>query len=146
MRAQVTFRIVLLSLLVAIFSVVATNARASDHAAVDAATKAADAWLKLVDDGQYQQSWEQACSDFKKVVTIDQWKQELGAVRTTLGPIVSRKLESAQYTTSLPGAAAGQYVLIRYDTVFKNLSPAVETLSPMLDKDGHWRVDGYYIK
>ncbi|MGA9534411.1 MAG: DUF4019 domain-containing protein [Desulfobacterales bacterium] len=27
-----------------------------------------------------------------------------------------------------------------------NKTSAVETITPMLDKDGQWRVSGYYIK
>jgi hypothetical protein len=68
------------------------------------------------------------------------------SARKPLGALVSRKLKSAQYATSLPGAPDGQYVVIQYDTVFQNKSAAVETVTPMLDKDGHWRVSGYYIR
>ncbi|MGB5422961.1 MAG: DUF4019 domain-containing protein [Desulfobacterales bacterium] len=28
----------------------------------------------------------------------------------------------------------------------ENKASAVETITPMLDKDGQWRVSGYYIK
>ncbi|MEJ2473814.1 MAG: DUF4019 domain-containing protein [Desulfobacterales bacterium] len=28
----------------------------------------------------------------------------------------------------------------------ENKTAAVETITPMLDKDGQWRVSGYYIK
>lgn len=48
--------------------------------------------------------------------------------------------------TSLPGAPDGKYVVIQYDTSFENKKAAVETVTPMLDKDGKWRVSGYYIK
>jgi hypothetical protein len=37
-------------------------------------------------------------------------------------------------------------VVIQYDTVFKNKAAAVETIAPMLEKDGAWRVSGYFIK
>ncbi|MGB7602254.1 MAG: DUF4019 domain-containing protein [Candidatus Sulfotelmatobacter sp.] len=33
-----------------------------------------------------------------------------------------------------------------YDSGFKHKQSAVETITPMLDKDGKWRVSGYYIK
>jgi hypothetical protein len=67
-------------------------------------------------------------------------------VREPLGKVISRKLQSAQFTKSLPGAPDGQYVVIRYDTSFSNKQSAVETITPMLDKDGQWRVSGYFIK
>jgi hypothetical protein len=150
-RACGTFKvkaraIVLGSVLVLLFSFVTTTARAADQAAVDEATKAADRWLKLVDAGDYKQSWETASTIFKNAGTEDQWAQRVGSARKPLGALVSRKLKSAQYTNSLPGAPEGKYVVIQYDTSFKNKSPAGEIVTPMLDKDGHWRVSGYYIK
>jgi len=35
--------------------------------------------------------------------------------------------------------------VIMYDTQFENKKSAVETITPMLDKDGKWRVAGYLI-
>jgi len=141
-----TRSIVLGSILVLLFNFVTTTARAADQAAVDEATKAADRWLKLVDAGDYKQSWNTACSLFRNAVTADQWAQQLGSVRKQVGALVSRKLKSAQYATSLPGAPSGKYVVIQYDSVFQNKSDAVETVTPMLDKDGQWRVSGYFIR
>jgi len=138
--------IVLGSILVLLFNFVTTTARAADQAAVDEATKAADRWLKLVDAGDYKQSWNTACSLFRNAVTADQWAQQVGSVRKQVGALVSRKLKSAQYATSLPGAPSGKYVVIQYDSVFQNKSDAVETVTPMLDKDGQWRVSGYFIR
>jgi hypothetical protein len=141
-----TRSIVLGSILVLLFNFVTTTARASDQAAVDEATRAADRWLKLVDAGDYKQSWNTACSLFRNAVTADQWAQQVGSVRKQVGALVSRKLKSAQYATSLPGAPSGKYVVIQYDSVFQNKSDAVETVTPMLDKDGQWRVSGYFIR
>ncbi|HWN92533.1 MAG TPA: DUF4019 domain-containing protein, partial [Verrucomicrobiae bacterium] len=47
---------------------------------------------------------------------------------------------------TLPGAPDGEYVVIQYETAFENKASAVETITPMLDKDGSWRISGYYIK
>ena len=138
--------ILLGSLVVFLLSVVTATARASDQAAVDQATNAADGWLKLVDAGDYKQSWETASSLFRNAVTADQWAQQVGNARKPLGALVSRKLRSTQYATSLPGAPDGKYVVIQNDSVFQNKRAAVETVTPMLDKDGQWRVSGYYIR
>ena len=138
--------VVLGSVPVLLFSFITTTAPAADQAAVDEATKAADGWLKLVDNGDYKQSWETASSLFRNAVTEDQWAKQVGSAREPLGALVSRKLKSAQYATSLPGAPDGKYVVIQDDTVFQNKSAAVETVTPMLDKDGQWRVSGYFIR
>ncbi|MGA7319684.1 MAG: DUF4019 domain-containing protein, partial [Candidatus Sulfotelmatobacter sp.] len=66
--------------------------------------------------------------------------------RDPLGKMLSRKLKSATYTTTLPGAPDGEYVVIQYESGFEHKQSAVETVTPMLDKDGKWKVSGYYIK
>jgi hypothetical protein len=40
----------------------------------------------------------------------------------------------------------GKYVVIQYDAVFANRSSAVETVIPMADRDGVWRVSAYSIR
>jgi hypothetical protein len=46
----------------------------------------------------------------------------------------------------LPGAPDGQYVVIQFETSFENKHNAVETVTPMLEPNGQWRVSGYYIR
>jgi opacity protein-like surface antigen len=111
----------------------------------DAAQKAATTWLALVDAGKYGESWQGAAEAFKQAVTQAQWQGALEKVRAPLGKVVSRKLKSAKFTRELPGAPAGEYVVIQYDTDFKK-NGATETVTPMKDKDGVWRVSGYFIK
>jgi hypothetical protein len=125
---------------------VAAPAQAQDEKAKDAAQAAAEKWLALVDAGDYGASWEQAAAYFKKAVTQEQWKQATGAFRQPLGPMVSRKLRSRSYSEVMPGAPDGKYVVIQYTTDFGNKKGAVETVTPMLDPDGAWRVSGYLIK
>ena len=110
------------------------------------AQKSAEAWLALTDSGKYAESWDQAASMFKSAVTREQWIDALKQVRAPLGKVESRTLKSATYTKSLPNAPAGEYVVIQYSTSFENRKDLVETVTPMLDKDGQWRVSGYFIK
>ena len=77
---------------------------------------------------------------------MDEWEQQVGGVRDPLGAVVSRKLKDAHYTTTLPGAPDGEYVVLEYNTSFAHKKSAIETVTPMLDKDGDWRVSGYFIK
>ena len=62
------------------------------------------------------------------------------------GKNISRKLKSKSYSTSLPGAPDGEYVVIQFEASFENKKSAIETITPMLDKDGKWRVSGYFMK
>lgn len=119
---------------------------ADEGAAQKAAEKAAKSWLALVDSGQYGASWNQAGQLFKQHVTAAQWESAVKAARGPLGKLQTRRVQSAQYAKKLPGAPDGEYVLIQYDSVFENKKSATETVTPMKDKDGRWRVLGYYIQ
>ncbi len=118
----------------------------SDEAAEKAAVESANRWLALVDGGNYAASWDEAATLFRNAVAKDQWVKQVGAVRVPLGKLESRKLKSATYTTQLPGAPDGKYVVIQYESSFEHKKSAIETVTPMLDKDGHWRVSGYFIR
>ena len=121
-------------------------AAVADQRAEERAVKAADTWLALVDDGKYSESWETTAILFRSAVTKEQWEQALNGARKPLGRLIARRLKGKQYATSLPGAPDGEYVVIQYEASFENKKAAVETVTPMLDKDGKWRVAGYYIK
>src|SRR5712691_1700414 len=93
------------------------------HAADDSvpqATQAAGAWLKLVDQGSYGQSWKDASSLFKSHVEETQWETAAAKARGPLGSVISRKVKRARYETSLPGAPDGEYVVIQYQSSFEH--------------------------
>jgi hypothetical protein len=137
-------RIVFVVLIAVMFTTLGIAQDTADK--TKAAEAAAEAWLRFVDSGDYSQSWIEASSSVKSHVTEKEWEQQIQAARGPLGALLSRKLKSAQYKTTLPGAPDGEYVVIRYDTSFANKKEAVETVTPMLDKDGKWRVSGYFIR
>ncbi len=110
------------------------------------AVAAAEAWLVLVDGEKYIESWDDAAPFFKGAVKSEQWIQMMQSVRKPLGKNVSRKYKSSQSHTSMPGAPDGEYVVVRFKSSFENKKSAVEVVTPMLDKDGEWRVAGYFIK
>jgi len=119
---------------------------AADRSKEKAAVAAAEKWLALVDTGKNAESWKEAAEYFKAAVSQEKWEQSLQAVRKPLGKTISRKLKTEAYQTSLPGAPDGEYVVIQFETSFQHKKSAIETVTPMLDKDGQWRVSGYYIR
>ena len=113
-----------------------------EKAAVAAATK----WLILIDSWDYGHSWKEAAEYFRIATTEEMWVESLKVVRNPLGKLVSREIKSIRYTTSLPGAPDGEYVVIRFKTCFEKKKSAIETVTPMIDNDSAWRVSGYYIE
>lgn len=118
---------------------------ADNDGKVNAAVDAAKDWLKITDDGDYATSWEQTCGLFKSKFSKEQLVQSFDLVRAPLSKVISRKVISTQYTDVMPGVGPGEYVIIQFKTSFENKADAIETVTPMLDKDGVWRVSGYYI-
>jgi len=132
----------------ALCAIIAASASLAFGAAkpeVEAQT-AAEQWLALVDAGKFGESWDSAAPYFKAAVSKDKWESSLVALRKPLGDLTSRKLKTAKYTKTLPGAPDGEYVVLQFDTSFSNKKSAVETVTPLLDKDGKWKVSGYFIK
>lgn len=110
------------------------------------AEKAARAWLALTDGGRYAASWDAAAAAFRGAITKEKWEEAMKQVRAPLGALKSRGLKGAKYVTEIPGAPAGEYVVIQYETSFEAKAGAIETVTPMKEKDGSWHVSGYYIK
>lgn len=123
----------------------ATTLRA-DESAEKAAEQAAKGWLDVLDAGDYAACWKQASSLFQSKVTEDQWKTAARNARGPYGKLLSRKVKSAKFERTLPYAPDGEYVVIQYETSFENKKDAIETVTPMKDKDGAWRVSGYYVR
>lgn len=110
-----------------------------------AAVASTEKWLGVVDAGQYAESWQETATFFRKTVSQRKWEQSMRSFRKPLGKLVSRRIVSSMYQTSLPGAPDGEYVVMQFNTSFANKESAVETVTAMLDKDGTWRVAGYFI-
>jgi hypothetical protein len=118
----------------------------ADDPANDAAVTSAEAWLGLIDRGQFDASWDSAAPLFQQAISRDMWGATLKKVRLPLGDVVSRRVKSAEARTSLPGAPDGKYVVVQFETSFKNKQDAIETVTPMQGADGTWKISGYYIR
>jgi hypothetical protein len=108
----------------------------------DAGRQVALAWLALEDRGGYGEAWDAAATAAQRAVPRAMWVNRMELARRPLGAVQSRVFESAEYSTSVPGAPPGEYVTVRYDTVFANRKAASETVT--LRREGRdWRVVGY---
>ena len=123
------------------------QAMAEDTAAAEkAAMEAAEVGLKLIDEGKYADSWKESATVFKEAVTKEKWGASVKMVRDPLGKVLSREVLTKKYTNQPPGAPPAEYVVIQFKTSFEEKESAIETYTLLLDKDGMWRMAGYYIK
>jgi len=120
--------------------------RAYAQEATDAAEQAAHDWLALVDQGRYNESYDQASQSFKVAVGRDEWAAKAGAARARAGRLVSRKVSRATETRNPPNVARGDYVFVIYNSSFASLKAAIETVVTVRDQDGKWRVVNYMIR
>lgn len=133
-------------IVIAVSALLAGSAHAQEDQRVSDAKAAAASWLVLLDAGQYAETWTQSASPFRAAVSQENWLKAATQVRTPLGAVTTRTLKSAQFTRTLPNVPEGEYVVIQYDTNFANKAGTVETITPMRDKDGRWRVSGYFVR
>ena len=144
---KIGYRVLLMVLLFPLFLFAAEESKqnVSQGKPEELAVASAEQWLKIIDADNYDKGWVYASEYLKNAVTKDFFKQSLQGVRSPLGSMKTRVLDSAQYTTSLPGSPDGEYVVMKYKTEFAKKANAVETLI-FKKEDGHWKVAGYYIK
>ena len=109
------------------------------------AIAAAQHWLALLDQGRYGASWEQAAPMFQEAMSRHRWETTLPGARDPLGGPIARKMRQADFTTSVPNAPPGEYVVIQFDTRFENRPMTTEIVTPMKVGD-RWLVSGYVIR
>ncbi|HEU4581103.1 MAG TPA: DUF4019 domain-containing protein [Polyangiaceae bacterium] len=119
-----------------------SNPHAQDE---QAAHVRADAWLALIDQEEFAQSWDSAAPLFKSSVKSEDWGNAVRNARKPLGALSSRKFRATEYKTSLPGAPDGEYVVVYYDTSFAQKQSAREIVT-LMKTDGDWRVAGYFVQ
>lgn len=106
---------------------------------------AAKEWLKIVDAGDYAQSWQESDSFFKSKLPKNKWDTALKGIRTPLGKVTSRSELSAKEYSSLPGVPKGECLVIQFQTAFQNKKSATETLT-LSKSSGQWLPVGYFIQ
>jgi hypothetical protein len=110
-----------------------------------AGSAAAKEWLKVVDDGNYTESWQKSDSFFQSQLSQNKWDTALKGVRAPLGKVNSRSELGAKEYSTLPGVPDGEYLIIQFQTEFQNKKSATETLT-LSKSSGKWLPIGYFIK
>ena len=129
-----------------LFVSIAFSTQASEPEVIEEARVETVAWLGLTDTGRYESSWDSASALFKAAVSKEDWEKSLSAVRTPIGALETREMATSKFSTTLPGAPDGEYVVFQFNSSFEHKATALETVTAMKDADGAWRVAGYFIK
>lgn len=107
---------------------------------------AAETWLQLLDGGRFHDSWTQAGSLFQRAVSPEQWEQAVRQARRGMGAPIERKVDRVVHSTSLPGAPAGEYIVVEFRSIYEAHPQAVETVVLRNEGEEGWRVVGSFIR
>ena len=121
--------------------------QANDPHAADelAAERQALGFLGYLDQGRFADSYAYTGMLIRTQLDRDAFSAQIQKARVGTGAFQSRELIDSAYTTTVPGAPEGQYVILHYHASFANRPDSVETVTLAFAK-GYWRVVGYYIK
>ena len=147
--------IIMIALAIAL-ALAATNGGMTSHPTTEtpavaeqrdaAASDAALEWVAIVDQSQWEKSWDAAGTSFREAVTAEQWRSQVEPVRAPLGTVMTRTLKSVTAYDKLPNAPAGEYRMVEFDTKYSDMPlDAIETVVMVREGDG-WTVAGYFIK
>jgi hypothetical protein len=117
------------------------------------ALNAAERWLVPLDAQRYGDAWSMASESFKAKVPRDTFRDGIAKIRKDYGKLVKRSGEKMAFRGDMPTPDQGDVqpkpgveVAILFDATFAGNKQAQEEVTMVLEKDGVWRVAGYYIK
>ena len=113
--------------------------------AVEAARKAALAWLAIVDAEKYQESWKQTAPFLQQNFPEKDWEKKLDTMRKPIDPMVERSLHTTQFRDQFPGLPKGEYVAFVWETYFGAKHQMLESV--IMSFDGTtWKSIGYAVQ
>jgi hypothetical protein len=131
------------------FGVAAQSMAPDQRAALDTALR----WLVPIDAGRYADAWAMAAAPLKATVGRQEWQDGMRKIRKDYGRVVNRKAGKIAYVGEAPGPdypstgpKEGVKIGILFDTTFAGNKAATEEVTMVYEKDGLWRVAGYYIR
>lgn len=107
------------------------------------AVSAAENFLDLIDQHDYQTSWEQGSFMLHRELSQQEWHKELEPIRPLFGTPLGRSLIALRLRDRHPGYPDGQYAILSFESSFSNKAQAVESLILVKETDGVWRVLRY---
>ena len=129
----------LLGLILALVAACTSDEVKADHSP----QSAAEAFLLLIDQGSYQESWAEASTFLRNNVDAKQWAEHAESYRQPLGAVDHREFKSVEFHDSLEDMPAGDYAFVFFDSSLADNGSASEMVALTLDDDSMWRVIGY---
>jgi DNA-binding CsgD family transcriptional regulator len=113
----------------------AATLAAEDEAA--GAVRAAEAFLALLDESRWAESYAATGAEFRRVNTLQVWSDVSERARPPLGKMLTRDLVGNEWVPAPPSG----YRLIKFRSTYANGTSQTESLS-LAREDGAWKVAG----
>lgn len=110
----------------------------------EAARQSAEAWLSLLDAGDYSAAYDATGSYLREEVTAEEFLSKMEERQTILGTVESRTLDSTQRLSTLPDAPPGDYFVFEFDGVYELRPNARERVTAVSESD-EWPIVGIYL-
>jgi hypothetical protein len=123
-------------------STAATPDRSQDRAKLKAALGAVSLWLKLIDNGNFGESFDSSSATFKNGLTKEKWESTMQTERAPLGKPTERELKAADQQDDKPGTP----IKFRLECEFAGGKALTEIVTAEVETDGQWRVSDYSIE
>ena len=110
--------------------------------------QAARQWLTQTDRLDAAASFAAAGEKFRGPITQDAWADALEKARAPLGAVLQRTIIETAFDRAAPpgGGPEVDIAVILFRTAFAQKPGSTESVTLALDKDGVWRVIGYFIR
>lgn len=120
-----------------------TEPKVAADPSLEQSAKAADAWLKLMDEGNYDETWDKSSATLELLIPKSHWKSLMSALRKPFGSVRSRKLIEQRPAFNPAGLPKGEYMVLVYSTSFSSRPNAHELVTMVKESDGNWKVLTY---
>ena len=96
-----------------------------------------------LDQERYEQIYTDSADLWKRDVTLEQSNEVFKTLRSKLGKVESRALNSATEQQNSGGPLKGHVFILSYETRFER-GPGMETFT-LIEENGQWRLARYFV-
>ena len=107
------------------------------------AADAARQYLALIDDKEYEKTWDRAGSALRATTNKFMWTGVLKASSKAIGSAAQREIEGFGFTTQIDAAVpVGDYVMVQFKSKSGNTTLTEKVV--MQKEQGSWKIIGYF--
>jgi DNA-binding CsgD family transcriptional regulator len=112
----------------------------SARSEAEAAARAAEGFLALIDESRWAESYAATGAEFRRLNTLETWSTVSARLRPPLGKLLTRDITGNEYVPAPPEG----YRLVKFRSAYAGGTTQTESIS-LAWEDGAWKVAGIVI-